>query len=60
MYIKQKEEAPKTVPSKYTKEAQRLKTEGEGIETKHITFPYLKPNQSKKLTREEGLKTYNT
>ena len=45
MYIKQKEEAPKTVPSKYTKEAQRLKTEGEGIETKHITFPYLKPNQ---------------
>ena len=37
-----------------------FRSEGEGIETKNITCPYLEPNQSKKLIREDGLKTIDT
>ena len=59
-YIKWKEEALKTVPSKYTRSIQKQPKGSKprwGEETKHFTFPYLEPSQSKKLIREEGLKT---
>ena len=62
-YIKQKEEALKTVPSKYTGSIQKQPKGSKprwGEETKHFTFPYLEPSQSKKLIREEGLKTIDT
>ena len=42
----------------YTKTAQSRTPRGKGV--KHTIFPYFEPNQSKKLTREEGLKTIDT
>ena len=53
MYIKRKEEEPKTVPSKYTKSMQKQPKDStsRGKGEKHTTFPYLELNQSKKLTR---------
>ena len=56
MYIK-KRGSTKSSALKVYKRSPKAQTKGEGIETKNITCPYLEPNQSKKLTREEGLKT---
>ena len=40
------------VYKEYTKTGQSRTPRGKG--EKHTTFPYLEPNKSKKLTREEG------
>ena len=62
-YIKRKEEAPKQRPlsiQEVYKSSPKARNQGGRKETKHFTFPYLEPSQSKKLTREEGLKTIST
>ena len=56
---KHQKQCPQSTQGVY-KRSQKAQTEGEGIETKNITCPYLEPNQSMKLTSEEGLKTIDT
>ena len=59
-YIKRKEEAPKQCPLSIQgvyKSSPKARNQGR---RKEITYPYLEPSHSKKLTREEGLKTIST
>ena len=55
---KHQKQCPQGIQGVY-KRSQKAQTEGEGIETKNITClyldPNLDPNQSMKLTSEEGL-----
>ena len=59
MYIKKKGSTKSSALRVY-KKSPKAQTEGEWIETKNITCPYLEPNQSKKLTSEGGFKNIDT
>ena len=62
MYIKKRGDTKSNalrVYKEYTKEAKRLNHRGRD-RNKNITCPYLKPNQSMKLTSKEELKSINT
>ena len=50
------------MPSRYTGSIQKQPTDSKPREEEinNNPYPYLEPSHSKKLTREEGLKTINT
>ena len=63
LYIKKrgdtKNNALRSIQEVYNR-SQKAQTKGGRIETKNIICPYLKPNQSIKLTSEKGLKSMDT